>query len=274
MVFTISPIAHSRDAASFSIQGATSWTAVQIAVVTMLAVLTVGALIVSVIGASRTRRTTRAIEAELGVQRGRAASLERELGRREAFIERNILSGPEAFSAATPENSEVYQKKSTRDAGHHDVFVVGSDEESDDDKALRAIRVILDGSPPAFAPTPMSVVRVRPSEIKTITVRPRSVQSSKINPLDDDTAKLDSPLPSEGHDFQEGHKGRPGENLQDQLDRYWKNNTPGMSLADELMLVDEGNLSEVDMSDAEADQEVNKKAVDKGPGVLPVSTGG
>ncbi|KAK4100379.1 hypothetical protein N658DRAFT_497375 [Parathielavia hyrcaniae] len=109
--------------------------------------------------------------AELGAQRSRAASLERRLSRQEAFIERNVLAGPEAYSAASPE--VVRHERSSfppcRWDGTpvEDLFVVGSDVESvdggedDGDLCRRSCT------------PPVAAVRVRRSAIKTIDLPPR-----------------------------------------------------------------------------------------------------
>ncbi|KAH6847327.1 hypothetical protein B0I37DRAFT_430806 [Chaetomium sp. MPI-CAGE-AT-0009] len=105
------------------------------------------------------------VVAELGLQRTRAELLTRELNRRDTFISRNTLRGPEAYSAAAPETNPG-------------LFVVGSDNEgdssdsdsdNDSDESMGSFR----GTKAVQPPTATPVTQVQPSEIKPITLPPK-----------------------------------------------------------------------------------------------------
>ncbi|KAK3290690.1 uncharacterized protein B0H64DRAFT_478991 [Chaetomium fimeti] len=107
--------------------------------------------------------------AELGLQMNRAELLTQELNRRDTFISRNTLRGPEAYSAAAPE-------------AHPGLFVVGSDDEgdssdsdsdSDSDSNNDEIVESFRGTKAARSPTILLVAQVQPSQIRPITLSPK-----------------------------------------------------------------------------------------------------
>jgi hypothetical protein len=155
------------------------WDAAQIFLVSMFGIVILAALLTSVVSLWKTKRRTKQMAAELdnamaelGAERKRAASLDGRLRRQQAFIDRNVLAGPEAYSAASP---EVYPKQSSNPGPNEthsdDLFVVGSDDESSDGDG--------DDEEPPRSPTPMAAVRVRRSAIKTIDLQPKAVQNQE-----------------------------------------------------------------------------------------------
>ena len=186
-------------------KGTAGWTTTHIIVVGVVGVVACLALLTSLIVNLRGRRRVKDMAAnlgnavaELGLQRDRAVSLERELDRRDAFIDRNVLEGPEAFSVVFPAawpNESSRPKESTSacpDEARADLFVVGDDDESngsdsnsgDDSDGGSAwwVETFPGGSPDTpRSPTLVSAVRVRRSQIKTIEVCRHECQNQQLD---------------------------------------------------------------------------------------------
>jgi hypothetical protein len=188
-------------------QGTAGWTTTHIIVVGMVGIVACLALLASLVINLRGRRRVKDMAAnlgnavaELGLQRGRAVSLERELGRRDAFIDRNVLEGPDAYSVVSPAawpNESSRPKESTSacpDEGRAALFVAGDDDESngsdsdsdsgDDSDARSAwwVETLPGGSSDTpRSPTPVPAVRVRRSQIKTIEVCRHECQNQQLD---------------------------------------------------------------------------------------------
>ncbi|KAK4031209.1 hypothetical protein C8A01DRAFT_21540 [Parachaetomium inaequale] len=115
-------------------QEATGWGATPIILASVLAAV----LFASIVGSLSMRKRAKVMAAdletamaELGVQQGRAVSLQQELNRRDAFIDRNVIQGPDVYSAAPP----IRSRDPVPEEVHSDPFAVGSDEESSDEES-------------------------------------------------------------------------------------------------------------------------------------------
>ncbi|KAK4150113.1 hypothetical protein C8A00DRAFT_37300 [Chaetomidium leptoderma] len=142
--------------------------------------------------------------AELGAQhQGQVTTLASELSRRDAFIQRNVLSGPDAYSATPletrPKNDDdsFYAFAPRRLRPEPDVlsirsnptlFVVGSDDESDNEESEPSNQARVGPSPRSLTTVPavrVPAVRVRPSKIKTINLQLKGVQD-KVDEVDEE----------------------------------------------------------------------------------------
>jgi hypothetical protein len=234
----------------------------------MFGLVLLAALLTSVVSIWKTKRRTKQMAAELdnamaelGAERKRAASLDGRLRRQQAFIDRNVLAGPEAYSAASPEVCPTRPSDSSPDeAPNDDLFVVGShDESSDGEKG---------GEEPPRSPTPMAAVRVRRSAIKTIDLQRKAGQNQgagldatisrgrqpQSNVKDAREAPswydIDKVQPLEGLDLQ--LRSQP-EDPQAQIDRYWQT---------DAIDAPRGTLPRLDSPPAE----VNPKSTEAGRG--------
>ncbi|KAL2166065.1 hypothetical protein VTG60DRAFT_3321 [Thermothelomyces hinnuleus] len=219
--------------------------------VSVLGVIAFVAVVSSIVESLRSRKRARDFVgkldnavAELGVERSRTISLQQELSRREAFIDRNMLMGPEAVSAAPfeecPTQCEEYRPEfaldsasalgsddgnSDRDDDDHDdgVGEGGLSAEITPDVAVKAVQSC----------TAMSAVRVRPDQIKTIALVPKGWQIREHEletvvsqdcqvPLYDLWARANTKEAREDRYV----RNRPQQgDPQAQIDRYWESNT-------------------------------------------------
>ncbi|KAK3903738.1 hypothetical protein C8A05DRAFT_32509 [Staphylotrichum tortipilum] len=173
------------------------WSPQQILLVSVFGIVAFAALLASLVAIMDARMRTKEMAAdlekalaELGVQREAASALERSLRCRDAFIDRNVLEGPEVFSAGAPEAAgpePAFPSRLEEDDAGSDLFVVGCDEESndsgigssddgrEDDESVCSVSVSAlhdenDGPAPR-SPTAVSAVRIRPNDIKTVILR-------------------------------------------------------------------------------------------------------
>jgi hypothetical protein len=215
---------------------AAGWTTKHIIVVGVVSIVAFLALLASLVFNLRGRKKVKDMAAslgnavaELGLQKNRAVSLERELGRRDAFIDRNVLEGPDAYSSASPAawpNESGRPKGSTSarpDEARAGLFVVGNDDESDGDSGDDSddsdagsgstwwVETLPGGSPDSpLSPTPVPAVRVRRSQIKTIDVYRQDCENQA-----SDLGRAA---------FQPSKSIQPDQILQNeesQIDRYW-----------------------------------------------------
>ncbi|AEO68024.1 uncharacterized protein THITE_160321 [Thermothielavioides terrestris NRRL 8126] len=229
------PLQQGSEAGVQGAQEAGNWTLVQVVVVTVLALVAFGSLVGHIFEWIRSRRIAKEMAAkldntvaELGVQQDRAESLEKALGRREAFIQRNVLSGPEAYSAASPECCQCTQctQASPHEGDNNEFFAIGSEDEDDNS----------DGQSEAGE-----------SNAKSEESWPRVVG--------DDQAE--APLPVELEEdasrvYHEHSDSSPRESLRAQLDRYWQKNSLEAHPEDVLKQAEGGELTEVEIAVAEA----------------------
>lgn len=247
-----------------------------IILLTLSGAATCAALLASVIVSLNSRRRAKQMAAsldiavaELGAQQAQAASLKRQLNRREAFIDRNILEGPEAYSRAPPEGrSQQSCGYPVGEAPPH-LFVVGSDDESDggesendsnrdDDENRWSVRGIGGLSPRPRAL--VSAVRIQPSEIKTVTLRAKEIQSPGVDSgFTVANVKGESPPHSqhilkkkESPNNEKPWKYSKREDVQPQNDSYWPTSRT-QSPPEEAPRLAEGS-TEVKVTTAEADQ--------------------
>ncbi|AEO59954.1 hypothetical protein MYCTH_2112081 [Thermothelomyces thermophilus ATCC 42464] len=116
-----------------------SWSETQIITVSVLGAIAFAAVVASVVEILKSRKRARDFAgkldnavAEVGVEQSRTISLQQELSRREVFIDRNILKGPGAVSAAPyeecPKQCQEYRPEFALDGAS----ALGSDDKNSD----------------------------------------------------------------------------------------------------------------------------------------------
>lgn len=205
---------------SWSPQKTGSWGTPQIIAVSVLGAVACAALFASLIGRIRANKISAELDntaAELGVQQERASSLEKELIKRDVFIMRNVLKGPEAYAFPEP---RPRQSRPAED--HDDRFTVGSDDDSDvDDEENWSIRCVAGGSLRSLTPQP--AILVQPGSVKTVTLQSRRPQNLRDVDLDRPSSKDDEPG-EDAADQPEVHQApsNPPEPVRDSgIDDYW-----------------------------------------------------
>lgn len=92
-------------------EGDGGWGTAEVLLIVLTGVVAFAALLAYGIAQFRTSKMAAALDnatAELGVQRDKIVNLEHDVRRRDMFIARNVINGPEAYSAAHPETPPEY----------------------------------------------------------------------------------------------------------------------------------------------------------------------
>lgn len=159
--------------------------------VSVLGVMGFAVVVASVAESIKSRRRAREFAgkldnavAELGIERSHTISLRHELRRRDSFIDRNILKGPEAVSVAPLQGRPTLCQEHRPEFVRDDSSALRSDDGNGDSghddrdygagKGDRRAEITPETADRAVhSCTAMSAVRVRPGQIKMIVLVPK-----------------------------------------------------------------------------------------------------